>query len=94
MVWWNCLQRDPDGIWNHALNVTSKLQWRPQDSEDARPIEHLFRIAVGMEWNQPKGEAVCAVELDQAELLNPTGTETAPMCSQTSDMVLRIWCFP
>lgn len=59
---WNCFQRGPERLWREAFNVKSKLQWRPQDAGDANTIEHLMRIAVGMEWNQPEGERLYVLQ--------------------------------
>lgn len=51
---WNCLYKGPERPCHEALDMMFKLQWRPQNAGDANAVEHLVRIAVGTEWNQPR----------------------------------------
>lgn len=41
-----------------AVGTKPKVQWRLQEIEDARNIEHLSRKAVCYKWSQLKGRAM------------------------------------
>lgn len=47
---------DPEMPLHKSVKVKPGMQWRPQDSEDARAMRFLARRGAYREWNQPKRE--------------------------------------